>query len=130
MNGSSFLRKRGEVSHGRRQATRTTPRLLAALIALFLLGLAASSGTSATAADPSLELVKTADAQSVNAGDPVGFRIDLTNHGAIPNQGRIVIETRVNPQWADGSFSFTGELGEFSLAGSNSRTFAMVFPGE
>jgi parallel beta helix pectate lyase-like protein len=35
------------VSHGRRQATRTTPRLLAALIALFVLGLAASSGTSA-----------------------------------------------------------------------------------
>jgi parallel beta-helix repeat protein len=47
MNESSFLRKRGEVGHGRRQATRTTSRLLAALIALFLLGLAASSGTSA-----------------------------------------------------------------------------------
>jgi hypothetical protein len=49
MNGSSFLRKRGEVSHGRRPATRTTPRLLETLFALFVLGLAASSGTSAVA---------------------------------------------------------------------------------
>jgi len=129
MNGSSFLRKRGEVSHGRRQATRTTPRLLGALFVLF--ALAASSRTSATTAtEASLELVKTADVETVDGGDPIGFRIDLTNHGAIPNHGRIVIETRVNPHWASGSFSFTGDLGEFSLAHSNSRTFAMVFPGE
>jgi hypothetical protein len=130
MNESNFLRKRGEVSHGRRQATRTTPRLLAALITLFLLlGLAASSGTSATARDPSLELAKTADAQRVDAGAPIGFRIDLTNHGAIPNQGRIIIEKRMVPNWAPGNVSFSGDLGSFSRSaamgargGDSSRT--------
>jgi hypothetical protein len=115
MNGSSFLRKRGEVGHGRRQATRTTPRLLAALIALFVLGLVASGGTSATSAtEPSLELMKTADAATIDAGDPIGFRIDLTNHGVIPNQGRIIIENRIEPNWAPGAFSFSGDL-SFSL---------------
>jgi uncharacterized repeat protein (TIGR01451 family) len=35
------------MGHGRRQATRMTPRLLAALLALFVVGLTASSGTKA-----------------------------------------------------------------------------------
>jgi hypothetical protein len=47
MNESNFLRKRGEMGHGRRQAARMTPRLLAALLALFVVGLTASSGTKA-----------------------------------------------------------------------------------
>src|SRR5690606_39093303 len=34
--------------------------------------------------EPDYELTKTADAESVNAGDPVGFTITLTNTGPVP----------------------------------------------
>jgi uncharacterized repeat protein (TIGR01451 family)/CSLREA domain-containing protein len=70
MNSRSFLRKRGEVSHGRRQATRRTPRLLAALIALFVLGLAASSGTKA-AVGTTFTVDSTGDTADANVGDGV-----------------------------------------------------------
>ena len=70
MNEPSFLRKRGNVGHGRRQATRTGPRLIAALVALFLLGLTASSGTSA-AVGTTFTVDSTADTADASVGDGV-----------------------------------------------------------
>src|SRR5215210_2310990 len=70
MNASNFLRKRGEVSHGRRQATQTTPRLLAALFALFVLGLASSSATRA-AVGTTFMVDSPADTADANVGDGV-----------------------------------------------------------
>ncbi len=65
-------------------------------------GTAAAVGASAASTEASLELVKTADAETVEAGNPIGFSIDLTNHGEIANQGRVIIEKRLDPNWATG----------------------------
>jgi uncharacterized repeat protein (TIGR01451 family)/CSLREA domain-containing protein len=70
MNESNFLRKRGEMGHGRRQATRLTLRLLSALLALSVVGLTASSGTRA-AVGTTFTVDSTADTADANVGDGV-----------------------------------------------------------
>jgi hypothetical protein len=125
------------MGYGGSWVRRAIPVLLAALMALFVLGPATSSGTSATstATAASLELVKTADAHTVDAGDPIGFQIGLTNHREIRNQGRIIIEKRIEPNWAGlplgstNTISFSGDLGDFDLGIFYSRTFAAQLPG-
>ena len=118
--------------------------LLCALL-LFVLALGASGGTGNAAAnrsvavastEPSLELAKTADEETVDAGDPIGFRIDLTNHGEIADQGRVIIEKRLDPNWATGTFPFNTNLpgtGSFSLGAAvglmKIKTFKAVAPG-
>ena len=106
-------------------------RLLAALIALFALGLAASSGTSATITTEAVNRARKDGRRGErHAGHPIGFRIDLTNRGADPATGRIVIEKRVEPNWAFGSFNFTGDLGSsHSAAGGTGRIVSAPSPG-
>ena len=116
---------------------RASRGLLVCVLLLFVLGLGASQGTATTAgrnvavasAASSLELVKTADAETVDAGNRIGFRIDLTNHGEPPNQGRVIIENRVLPNWASGNFAFSGDLGNFSLNANTIHTGKALFPG-
>src|SRR4029453_9384943 len=46
-------------------------------------------------------------------------------------RGTIVIENRVSPHWQDFAipFSYSGDLGEFQLTGSNEQTFKQQLPG-
>ena len=103
MNESNFLRKRDKVGHGRRQATRTTPRLLAALIALFLLGLAASGGTSAVAGT-TFTVDSTGDTADANVGD--GICADLAGNCTLR---AAIAESEASAGFKD-TIAFTGPL--------------------
>ncbi len=101
-----------------------------------VVALGASGGTGTAAGDrnvavaSSLVLLKTADAEAVDAGDPIGFRIDLTNRGGSPGQGRIIIENRAYPVGIAGSFTFSGDLGAFLIAQPDrATTFKALSPG-
>jgi Prealbumin-like fold domain len=114
---------------------------VASVLALSIAPAAGGVETRATArAAASLELSKSADAETVEAGNPIGFRIDLTNHGDPPNQGRVIIEKRLDPNWATGTFAFSTNLpgtGSFSLGAPvgppanllRIKTFKAVAPG-
>ena len=93
------------------------------------MGNAAANGSVAvTSTEPSLELAKTADDETVNAGDPIGFRIDLTSRGT-PGQGRIIIENRAYPVGIGGNFSFTGDLAFQIASPDRATTFKALSPG-
>src|SRR4029450_3944264 len=70
------------------------------------------------------------DAETVNAGGPIGFRIDLTNRAGTVGQGRIVIENRAYPAGIAGTFTFTGDLGNFLMpTPDRATTFKALSPG-
>jgi uncharacterized repeat protein (TIGR01451 family) len=103
MNGLSFLRQRGKVGHGRRQATRMTPRLLAALISLFVIGLAASSGTRA-AVGTTFTVGSTADTADASVGD--GVCADLAGNCTLR---AAIAESEASAGFKD-TIAFTGPL--------------------
>ena len=108
-------------------AATTVPVLLIASAVIVGLGSA-----FAQTAEPGLTISKTADALVVPAGDPIGYRIDVSNTQA-PGVGTIVIENRVTPHWQAfaSPFTYTGDapIDGLGLGGSGERTFAQLFPG-
>jgi hypothetical protein len=93
-----------------------------------------ASLASTSLGSAALQLSKTADDTTVTAGNRIGFRLDLMNQSRTPEQGRVIIESRVEPPWAsDGAtFDFGGDLGGFTIGGSEFpvlRSFVARFPG-
>ena len=116
---------------------RISRGVLRCALLLCVLALGASGGTgnaaangsvAVTSTEPSLELAKTADEETVNAGDPIGFRIDLTsrrNSRSGPDHYR---EPRLSGRHR-GNFSFTGDLAFQIASPDRATTFKALSPG-
>jgi hypothetical protein len=124
---------RESLKWGAGQLKRSAASLLAAAaVTLAIAAWSDATGLLAVNSGGTLELVKTTDAAVVDAGDEIGFGIDLTNRRADPGHGRVIIEKLVEPNRASATFTFAGDLPapEFSLSpGLATRTFPAIVAG-
>ena len=124
MNGYSFLRQRGEVVHGGRRAKRAIGALLAALIALFVLGVSAASGTGIAAGDGinAIGAASTADTPGA-ASVPTGIeRAAVDAYGRLP---LALVPTATHTAVASPDFQLTVSPSSQTLQPGSSVSFAI-----